>query len=156
MIGGPLNGAISAGDNDRTYLNLSYRFNGGGLYLGNILLEWYFCDLYPTNYASYSDQISLCNYGSDMPPDADHDPNKPGNLIQRLAIGGWEGGDLSKYQCAVMTAGDGLSGDNGELGGFLQVLQHHRGPRERLASCPHHGRPGGRRQWRRQLPLLHR
>jgi len=122
MIGGPLNGAISTGDNDRTYLNLSYQFNGGGLYLGNIMLEWYFNDLYPTNYASYSDQISLCNYGSDMPPDTEQDPNKPGNLIQRLAIGGWEGGDLATYQCAVMTAGDGLSGNNGELGGICKYF----------------------------------
>jgi hypothetical protein len=122
MIGGPINGAISLGDNDRTYLNLSYRFNSGGLYLGNILLEWYFCDLYPTNYASYSDQISLCNYGSDMPPDQDQGTNKPGNLIQRLAIGGWEGGDLTTYQCAVMTASDGLDGNNGELGGVCKYF----------------------------------
>jgi hypothetical protein len=122
MIGGPINGSIRTSDNDRTYLNLSYQFNGGGLYLGNIMLEWYFCDLYPTNYASYSDQVSLCNYGSDMPPDAQQGPNKPGNLIQRLAIGGWEGGDLATYQCAVMTAGDGLSGNNGELGGICKYF----------------------------------
>ena len=115
------------GDNDRTYLNLSYQFNGGALYSGNILLESYFCDLYPTNYASYSDQISLCNYGSDMPPDTEQGSNKPGNLIQRLAIGGWEGGDLTKYQCAVMTAADGLGGNNGELGGLCKYLQHHCG-----------------------------
>ena len=122
MIGGSFNGAISTGDNDRTYLNLSYQFNGGALYSGNIMLEWYFNDLYPTNYASYSDQISLCNYGSDMPPDAAQGSNKPGNLIQRLAIGGWAGGDLTKYQCAVMTAADGLSGNNGELGGLCKYF----------------------------------
>jgi hypothetical protein len=122
MIGGPLNGAISTSDNDRTYLNLSYRFNGGALYLGNVMLEWYFNDLYPTNYASYSDQISLCNYGSDMPSDGDQGSNKPGNLIQRLAIGGWEGGDLTAYQCAVMTAADGLGGNNGELGGICKYF----------------------------------
>jgi len=122
MIGGAFNGAIGTGDNDRTYLNLSHQFNGGALYSGNILLEWYFCDLYPTNYASYSDQISLCNYGSDMPPDTEQGSSKPGNLIQRLAIGGWEGGDLTKYQCAVMTAADGLGGNNGELGGLCKYF----------------------------------
>ena len=122
MIGGPLNGATSTSDNDRTYLNLSYRFNGGGPYLGDILLEWYFCELYPTNNASYSDQISLCNYGSDMPPDADQGAGKPGNLIQRLAIGAWEGGNLTNYQCAVMTATDGLAGNNGELGGVCKYF----------------------------------
>ncbi|MGO8674702.1 MAG: immunoglobulin domain-containing protein [Limisphaerales bacterium] len=122
MIGGPINGSISTSDNDRTYLNLSYRFNGGGLYLGDIMLDWYFCDLYPTNNAGYSDQVSLCNYGLGLPSDAEQGTNKPSALIQRLAIGGWEGGDLADYQCAVMTAGDGLSGNNGELGGICKYF----------------------------------
>ncbi len=122
MIGGPFNGAIGTSDDDRTYLNISYRFNNGALYFGNILLDWYFCDLFPTNNASYSDQVSLANYGQHVPPDSDTDLSKPTNLVQRLAIGGWPGGDLARYQCAVMTAPDGLSGDNGELGGVCNYF----------------------------------
>jgi hypothetical protein len=107
MIGGAFS-FVTSGDNDETFLNLSYRFNGGQLYYGNVMLDWQFYD--PGTFDA-GDQLSLANFGSRMP--ATNDSNAfliPSGPIQHLFIGTWQNLDATKYQVGVFGASDGTSG----------------------------------------------
>jgi hypothetical protein len=107
MIGGAYT-SVTSGDNDETFLNLSYRFNGGQVYYGDVMLDWYF---YDPGTADAGDQLSLANFGGRMPATSDSSgfliPTTP---VQHLFIGTWQNLDTTKYQASVFGASDGTSG----------------------------------------------
>jgi len=107
MIGGAY-AAVTRGDNDETFLNLSYRFNSGQRYYGNIVLDWQF---YDPGAADYGDQFALANFSANMPPDADSTGFRlPGSAAQRLFLGAWPNLDTNKYQASIIGVSDGTSG----------------------------------------------
>ena len=107
MVGGVYSTVNISGDNDETFLNLSYRFNNGQLYYGDIMLEWYFYDPGTTN---AGDQLTLANFASRMPAGSDASGfQAPSTPVQNLFLGTWPNLDSTKYQAAVMGASDGTS-----------------------------------------------
>jgi hypothetical protein len=108
MVGGAYASVSGSGDNDETFLNLSYRFNSGQLYYGNIMLDCYF---YDPGTADYDDQLTLANFASRMPSGSDSSGFQiPASPVQNLFIGAWPNLDTTKYQAAVMGASDGTVG----------------------------------------------
>ena len=108
MIGGAFDSVSVSGDNDEGFLNLSYRFNSGQLYYGNIMLDYYF---YDPGTADAGDQLALANFASRMPTTSDSSGNQiPASPVQRLFIGTWPNMDTTKYQASVMGAADGTTG----------------------------------------------
>jgi hypothetical protein len=107
MIGGAFD-TVTSGDNDEGFLNLAYRFNGGQLYYGNIMLDYYF---YDPGTADAGDQLTLANFSSRMPADSDSSGFLiPASPVQNLFIGTWPNMDTTKYQAGVMGAADGTTG----------------------------------------------
>jgi hypothetical protein len=107
MIGGAY-ASVTSGDNDESFLNLSYRFNGGQLYYGNIMLDYYF---YDPGTADAGDQLTLANFAARMPTTSDSSGFQiPASPVQNLFIGTWPNLDTTKYQAAVMGAADGTIG----------------------------------------------
>jgi hypothetical protein len=108
MIGGAFAFVSTSGDNDETFLNLSYRFNGGQLYYGNMMLDWYF---YDPGTPDAGDQLSLANFNTKMPGTNDAQGfGIPSGPVQHLFIGTWQNLDTTKYQAGVFGASDGTSG----------------------------------------------
>jgi len=106
MIGGAYN-TLTSGDNDETFLNLSYRFNNGQLYYRNVMLDWYF---YDPGAGDAADQISLANFNTRMPTNSDSSGFLiPSGPVQHLFIGTWPKLDTTKYQASVFGASDGTS-----------------------------------------------
>jgi hypothetical protein len=107
MVGGAF-ASVTGGDNDESFLNLSYRFNNGQLYYGNIMLDCYF---YDPGTADYNDQLSLANFSTRMPTTSDSSGFQiPAGPVQHLFVGAWPNLDTTKYQAAVMGASDGTDG----------------------------------------------
>jgi hypothetical protein len=107
MIGGAYS-FVTTGDNDEAFLNLSYRFNGGQLYYGDIMLDWYF---YDPGTPDAGDQLSLANFSARMPTNSDSSGFLiPSGPVQHLFIGTWQNLDTNKYQASVYGAADGTSG----------------------------------------------
>jgi hypothetical protein len=107
MIGGAYT-SVTSGDNDETFLNLSYRFNGGQLYYGDVMLDWYFFD---PGTADAGDQLSLANFSSRMPATSDSSGFLiPSGPVQHLFIGTWQNLDTTKYQASMFGATDGTLG----------------------------------------------
>jgi Immunoglobulin I-set domain/Immunoglobulin domain len=107
MTGGAYN-SVTSGDNDEAFLNLSYRFNGGQLYYGNVMLDWYF---YDPGTSDAGDQLSLANFNTRMPPTSDSTGFQiPAGPVQHLFIGTWQNLDTTKYQASVFGASDGTLG----------------------------------------------
>ena len=107
MIGGAY-GSLTGNDNDESFLNLSYRFNGGQLYYGNLMLDYYF---YDPGTADAGDQLSLANFSGRMPATSDSTSYLiPRSPVQHLFIGTWPNLDTTKYQAGVMGATDGTAG----------------------------------------------
>jgi hypothetical protein len=99
---------VTTGDNDEAFLNLSYRFNGGQLYYGNVMLDWHF---YDPGTPDAADQLSLANFSSRMPATSDSSGFLiPSGPVQHLFIGTWPNLDTTKYQASVFGATDGTSG----------------------------------------------
>jgi hypothetical protein len=91
---------VTTGDNDESFLNLSYRFNNGQLYYGDILLDWYF---YDPGTADAGDQLSMANFTARMPATNDSTGFQiPASPVQNLFVGTWPNLDTTKYQAAVM------------------------------------------------------
>jgi hypothetical protein len=108
MIGGAYDSVSLSGDNDEGFLNLAYRFNGGQLYYGNIMLDYYF---YDPGTADAGDQLALANFASRMPATNDSSGfQNAASPIQHLFIGTWPHLDTTKYQASVMGAADGTTG----------------------------------------------
>jgi hypothetical protein len=109
MIGGAYASVSVSGDNDESFLNLAYRFNGGQLYYGDIMLDYYF---YDPGTPDASDQVSLANFGTGIPPTSDASGNfvLPLGPVQNLFIGTWPNLNTNVYQAGVMGAADGTSG----------------------------------------------
>jgi Immunoglobulin I-set domain. len=107
MVGGAY-AFVSSGDNDESFLNLSYRFNGGQLYYGNVMLDWYF---YDPGTPDAGDQLSLANFSGRMPATNDAQGFQiPTTPVQHLFIGTWQNLDTTKYQAGVFGASDGTIG----------------------------------------------
>jgi hypothetical protein len=107
MIGGAYT-SVTSGDNDETFLNLSYRFNGGQLYYGDVMLDWYF---YDPGTADAGDQLSLANFSSRVPATSDSSGFLiPAGPVQHLFIGTWQNLNTTKYQASVFGASDGTLG----------------------------------------------
>ena len=107
MTGGAYD-SVTSGDNDETFLNVVYRFNGGQPYYGNIMLDYFF---YDPGTADYGDQISLANFTARMPANSDSSGFQiPASPVQNLFIGGWQNLDTTKYQAGMMGATEGSSG----------------------------------------------
>jgi hypothetical protein len=107
MVGGAY-ASVSGSDNDESFVNLSYRYNNGQLYYGNIILDWQF---YDNGLPDYSDQFTLANFASRLPTTSDSSgyliPRTP---VQNLFIGAWPNLDTTKYQVAMMGLSDGTPG----------------------------------------------
>ena len=143
MIGGAY-ASVTSGDNDESFLNLSYRFNGGQLYYGDVMLDFYF---YDPGTADAGDQLSLANFASRMPATSDSQGFQiPGSPVQHLFIGTWQNLDTTKYQAGIMGVSDGTAGTNQqEHHRQHEVLRHHRSALAGMAPCAHPGgtgRPG--------------
>ncbi len=107
MVGGAYATVTTSGDNDETFMNLSYRLNGGQIYYGNVMLDWYF---YDPGAANAGDQLSLANFSARMPATSDSSGFQiPSAPVQHLFLGTWPNLDTTKYQAAVMGASDGTS-----------------------------------------------
>jgi hypothetical protein len=107
MIGGAYN-TVTSGDNDEAFLNLSYRFNNGQIYYGNVMLDWYF---YDPGVSDAGDQLSLANFNTRMPTNSDSSGFLiPAGPVQHLFIGTWQNLDTTKYQASIFGASDGTSG----------------------------------------------
>jgi len=107
MIGGAYS-SVTSGDNDETFLNLAYRFNGGQPYYGDIMLDYFF---YDPGTPDAGDQISLANFASRMPATSDSSGFQiPASPVQNLFIGAWPNLDTNVYQAGVMGAVDGTPG----------------------------------------------
>ena len=105
MIGGAYDSVSVSGDNDETFLNLAYRFNGGQIYYGDIMLDYYF---YDPGTPDAGDQISLANFASRMPATSDSSGFQiPASPVQNLFIGTWPNLNTNLYQAGVMGAADG-------------------------------------------------
>lgn len=109
-------------DGDQDWYNLSYRFNGGRPFRGNVMLDWWFYDPNGAGDSSYQDYIALVSYPT-MPTNTDYPaggnlnsglPTLTTNNYQRLIVGGDSvqsaGYDSTKYQMRVVFAPDGYSG----------------------------------------------
>ena len=108
MVGGVYDSVSGSGDNDESFLNLAYRFNGGALYYGDIMLDYYF---YDPGTPDYGDQVSLANFSSGIPPTSDSvGGNIPSGPLQNLFVGAWPNLNTNVYQAGVMGAADGTSG----------------------------------------------
>jgi hypothetical protein len=108
MIGGAYDSVSVSGDNDETFLNLAYRFNGGQLYYGDIMLDYYF---YDPGTPDAGDQVSLANFASRMPATSDSSGFQiPTTPVQNLFIGTWPNLNTNVYQAGVMGAADGTPG----------------------------------------------
>lgn len=113
-------------DFDSEYCNLAFRLNGGNLYYGNVVLDWWFYDPYGAGTTNplgqdYGDFAGLCNFGTGIPGNADYSTNSsggadaPGSPVQCLVLGAayvWGAADTTKYQAQVFTATDGLDSTN--------------------------------------------
>ena len=88
MIGGAYDTVSTSGDNDETFLNLAYRFNGGQLYYGDIMLDYYF---YDPGVPDAGDQVSLANfaYSASPPPAILPVSTFRASPVQNLFIGTW-------------------------------------------------------------------
>src|SRR5258706_4116497 len=102
-------------DNDVDWFNLSYRCATGGVYTGNIAMEWWFYDpLGSLGGGDYVDYIALGNYSS-VPPDTDYDALAwPAVVSQRLSLGSFAlrfntNIDATRYQARVVGATDGVN-----------------------------------------------
>jgi hypothetical protein len=108
MIGGAYDSVSVSGDNDETFLNLAYRFNGGQLYYGDIMLDYYF---YDPGTPDAGDQVSLANFASRMPATSDSSGFQiPATPVQNLFIGTWPNLNTNVYQAGVMGTADGTPG----------------------------------------------
>ena len=108
MVGGVYDSVSGSGDNDEAFLNLAYRFNGGQLYYGDIMLDYYF---YDPGTPDAGDQLTLANFASRMPATNDSSGFQiPASPVQNLFIGTWPNLDTNVYQAGVMGAADGTSG----------------------------------------------
>ena len=108
MVGGVYDSVSGSGHNDEVFLNLAYRFNGGQLYFGDIMLDYYFFD---PGTADYADQVSLANFSSGIPSTSDSTGfNIPSGPVQNLFIGAWPNLNTNVYQAGVMGAADGTAG----------------------------------------------
>jgi hypothetical protein len=108
MIGGAFDSVSVSGDNDETFLNLAYRFNGGQIYYGDIMLDYYF---YDPGTPDAGDQVSLANFASRMPTTSDSSGFQiPASPVQNLFIGTWPNLNTNVYQAGVMGAADGTAG----------------------------------------------
>ncbi len=108
MIGSAYATVSTSGDNDEGFLNLAYRFNGGQLYYGNIMLDYYF---YDPGTPDAGDQLTLANFTSRMPATSDSSGYQiPASPVQNLFIGTWPNLDTSVYQAGMMGASDGTAG----------------------------------------------
>lgn len=107
MIGGAY-ATVTGGDNDESFLNLSYRFNSGQTYYGNIMLDWYF---YDPGTLDYNDQLTLANFSSRLPTTNDSSGFQiPAGAVQNLFVGAWPNLDTTRYQAGLMGASDGTAG----------------------------------------------
>jgi hypothetical protein len=108
QMAGAAYGYVTGGDNDESFYNLAFRLNGGQVYYGNIMLDWYFSDPGTTD---AGDQFSLANFGTGIPANADSSGYViPGSPSQNLFIGTWPGGDTTKYQVGMMGTTGGTAG----------------------------------------------
>jgi hypothetical protein len=107
MVGGVYD-SVNSGDNDETFLNIVYRFNGGQPYYGNIMLDYYF---YDPGTPDYGDQISLANFAARVPTNSDASGFQiPASPVQNLFVGAWQNLDTTKYQAGMMGATEGSAG----------------------------------------------
>ena len=101
--------------NNVDWLNLSFRCATGGVYQGNIALEWWFYDPLGDSGAAYGYQefVALCNY-INVPVAMDYDTSAfpptysaPG---QRMSLGTYTGTGTypTNYQVRIVGATDGL------------------------------------------------
>src|ERR1035437_834406 len=100
--------------NNVDWFNLSFRCATGGVYQGNIALEWWFYDPLGDSGASYGYQefVALCNY-INVPVASDYDTAAwpayadPG---QRMSLGAYTGTgtDSTKHQARIVGATDSL------------------------------------------------
>jgi len=102
-------------DLDENWLNLSYRFNGGIPYSGNVMLDWWFYDPLGAGGSTYREFAAIGWYNTE-PTDTDYPGtgslNSSGQ-IQRLSLGASSvvsaGYDSSKYQARVVNATEGYA-----------------------------------------------
>ena len=104
-------------DQDVQWLNLSFRCATGGVYTGNISLEWWFYDpLGSLGGGDYIDFVALGSYAP-VPPDMDYDPSTwPSVVSQRLSLGADSlrlntNIDATVYQARIVGATDGVNED---------------------------------------------
>jgi hypothetical protein len=102
-------------DNDVDWFNLSYRCATGGVYTGNVALEWWFYDpLGSLGGGDYVDYVAIGNY-SPVPPDTDYDAiTWPTVTSQRMSLGSFAlrfntNIDATKYQARIVGATDGVN-----------------------------------------------
>src|SRR5207249_1076597 len=101
-------------DNDTDWYNLSYRCATGGVYSGNIVVDWWFYDpLGALGGGDYIDYVALCN-SAPVPPDMDYVDvsTLPAINSQRMSLGADAvrlntGIDATMYQARVVGASDG-------------------------------------------------
>jgi hypothetical protein len=95
------------------WYNVSYRCATGGVYYGNIALDWWFYDpLGSGGGGQYIDFVALCNYDG-VAPDADY-YSWPTFGSQRLSLGAYVPGigtSVSNYQARIVGATDGVDSD---------------------------------------------
>ena len=105
-------------DNDVEWFNLSFRCATGGVYSGNIALDWWFYDPFGADLAgSYIDYVALGNYAN-VPPDIDklcYDLSLlPAFNSQRMSLGADDlllntNIDAAVYQARIVGAADGVN-----------------------------------------------
>ena len=104
---------IAPNDFDQDYYNLAYRLHGGNVFLGNVMLDWWFYDPLGSGGSNFRDYMALVDYLT-SDGTTDYSPGgTPGSAInQRFSLGASNpaGFDNTKYQARVVGATDGLSG----------------------------------------------
>lgn len=100
-------------DFDENWVNISYRFNGGNLYTGDIQYDWWFYDPLGSGGSNFRDYAALGYYNT-APTTTDYPGTGSLNSstqIQRLSLGAStpSGYDVTKYQARVVGATDGLA-----------------------------------------------
>jgi hypothetical protein len=105
--------ASAPSDLDENWVNLAYRFNGGGVYTGNIQYDWWFYDPLGSGGSTYRDYAAIGYYNT-APTTTDYPGTgslNSSSQIQRLSLGAYAatGYDPTKYQARVVGATDGLA-----------------------------------------------
>ena len=100
-------------DSATDWYNLSYRCATGGVYFGNIALDWWFYDpLGSGGGGQYSDYVALCNYDG-VATDTDY-YSWPTFGSQRMSLGAYMPGvgtSVPNYQARIVGATDGVNSD---------------------------------------------